>query len=96
MRILILEDNVHLAHGLKKTLVKEGYAVDVCHDGLDGITILDYQEYDLLLLDLGLPGIDGIDILKKIRKKNQNLPVIIISARHQLDQRILGLEKWCR
>ncbi len=92
MRILILEDNIRLASGLKKILTKEGYAVDILHDGADGADVLDYQEYDLLLLDLGLPGIDGIDILKKVRKKNKNFPVIIISARHKLDQRILGLE----
>lgn len=92
MRILILEDNVRLALGLKKTLVKEGYAVDILNNGLAGIEILDYQDYDLLLLDLGLPEIDGIDILKNIRKKNKNFPVIIISARHKLDQRIFGLE----
>lgn len=92
MRILILEDNVRLASGLKKILTKEGYAVDILHDGADGLDVLDYQEYDLLLLDLGLPGIDGIDILKEVRKNNTNLPVIIISARHKLDQRILGFE----
>ncbi|MDD3342758.1 MAG: response regulator transcription factor [Sulfurospirillaceae bacterium] len=92
MRILVLEDNVRLASGLKKILTKEGYAVDMLHDGADGIDVLDYQAYDLLLLDLGLPGIDGIDILKEVRKSNLNLPVIIISARHKLDQRILGFE----
>ena len=92
MRILILEDNVRLASGLKRLLTKEGYAVDMLHDGADGISVLDYQAYDLLLLDLGLPGMDGIDILKEVRKNNANLPVIIISARHKLDQRILGFE----
>ncbi|MDD2383422.1 MAG: response regulator transcription factor [Sulfurospirillaceae bacterium] len=92
MRILILEDNVRLASGLKKILTKEGYAVDILHDGTDGANVLDYQAYDLLLLDLGLPGMDGIDILKEVRKNNTNLPVIIISARHKLDQRILGFD----
>ena len=92
MRILVLEDNVRLASGLKKILTKEGYAVDMLHDGIDGVDVLDYQAYDLLLLDLGLPGMDGIDILKEVRKNNANLPVIIISARHKLDQRILGFE----
>jgi DNA-binding response OmpR family regulator len=92
MRILLIEDNVRLASGLKTILTKDGYAVDIIHDGQDAINILDYQEYDLLLLDLGLPGIDGIEILKKIRKNNTNIPVIIISARHKLDQRVLGLE----
>ena len=92
MRILILEDNVTLARGLEKTLNKVGYAVDVLYDGADGDSVLDYQDYDLLLLDLGLPGLDGIDVLKNIRKNKKKIPVIIISARDKLDQKILGLE----
>ncbi len=92
MRILLIEDNMRLASGLKKILIKDGYAVDVFHNGEDGYRVLNNQDYSLLLLDLGLPGIDGIDILKKIRKSNKNIPVIIISARHKLDQKILGLE----
>lgn len=92
MRILVLEDNIHLASGLKKRLSQEGYAIDILHDGIDGDSVLGYQEYDLLILDLGLPGMDGIDILKKIRKNNKILPVLIISARFKLDQKILGLE----
>ncbi|WP_024954738.1 response regulator transcription factor [Sulfurospirillum arcachonense] len=92
MRILILEDNVTLAMGLKKTLCSEGYAVDVFHDGEEGASVLEYQEYDLLLLDLGLPSIDGIEILKRIRKNQKKIPVIIISARDKLDQKVLGLE----
>ncbi|WP_024954477.1 response regulator transcription factor [Sulfurospirillum arcachonense] len=92
MRILILEDNIRLATGLKKRLSQEGYAIDVLHDGEEGASVLDYQEYDLLILDLGLPGMDGIDILKKMRKNNKTMPVLITSARFKLDQKILGLE----
>lgn len=92
MRILILEDNLILASGLSDKLTNAGYAVDVLDDGEDGSSVLEYQEYDLLILDLGLPGIDGIEILKKLRVTKNKIPVLIISARDKLDQKILGLE----
>lgn len=92
MRILILEDNVRLAEGLSKAFRKDGYAVDILHDGEDGASLLEYQDYDLLILDLGLPGMDGIDVLKQIRKNHKTLPVLILSARYKLDEKILGLE----
>jgi len=92
MRVLILEDNQVLAEGLKQAMTSAGFAVDMLHDGKQGSQILQYQEYDLLLLDLGLPGIDGIDLLRQLRSANNQLPVLIISARDQLDQRIEGLE----
>jgi len=92
LRILILEDNLILASGLSDKLTSAGYAVDVLHDGEDGNSVLEYQDYDLLILDLGLPGIDGIDILKNLRLLRKKIPVLIISARDKLDQKILGLE----
>lgn len=92
MRILILEDNLILASGIDTKLKDAGYAVDVLHDGEDGNSVLQYQQYDLLILDLGLPGIDGIDILKNLRVNKKKIPVLIISARDKLDQKILGLE----
>lgn len=92
MRILIIEDNVRLALGLQEILTQNDYAVDIIHNGAEGLSVLNYQEYDLLLLDLGLPEVDGLDILKEIRKNHNNIPIIIISARMKLDQRILGLE----
>ncbi|WP_037939972.1 response regulator transcription factor [Sulfurospirillum arcachonense] len=92
MRVLILEDNQILSSGLSGKLTAAGYAVDVFCDGADGDSVLEYQQYDLLILDLGLPGIDGIDILKKLRANQKKILVLIISARDQLDQKILGLE----
>lgn len=92
MRILILEDNETLALGLFKTLSEAGYAVDVSYDGQEGKDILEYEPYDLLILDLGLPNLDGMEILKQLRKRQQKIPVLIISARDKLDQKILGLE----
>jgi len=92
MRILILEDNSILSTSIQNILIKSGYAVDVFDDGDDGQSALDCAHYDLLILDLGLPNLDGIDILKNLRKQKKTLPVLIISARDRLDQKILGLQ----
>lgn len=92
MRILVLEDNETLALGISHALCEAGYAVDVLSDGLEGKNVLEYEPYDLLVLDLGLPHIDGMDILKNLRKHHSKLPVLVISARDKLDQKILGLE----
>lgn len=92
MKILILEDNETLADGLYEKLKELGYITDVIYDGEEGLYILETSVYDLLILDLGLPGIDGIEIIKKLRVSQQNLPILIISARDKLDQRILGLD----
>lgn len=92
MRILVLEDNETLASGISHALREAGYAVDVLNDGLEGKNVLEYEPYDLLVLDLGLPYVDGMDVLKDLRKRHSKLPVLIISARDKLDQKILGLE----
>ncbi len=92
MVILVLENNEILANGLKQKLQEHGFAVDIFSDGRDGMYALEHKEYDMLLLDLGLPGLDGIDIIKRLRKSNNNLPILVISARDRLDQRILGLD----
>ena len=92
MRILVLEDNETLALGISHALSSAGFAVDVLNDGLEGRQVLEYEPYDLLVLDLGLPHLDGMDLLKNLRKQRSKLPVLIISARDKLDQKILGLE----
>lgn len=92
MRLLIVEDNETLTRGLNTTLKKAGFAVDVIHDGAQGLSLLKVQQYDLLILDLGLPSLDGIELLRLLRLSNKTLPVLIISARDQLDQRIEGLD----
>lgn len=92
MRILVLEDNETLALGISHALSSAGFAVDVLNDGLEGKQVLEYEPYDLLVLDLGLPHLDGMDLLKILRRHHSTLPVLIISARDKLDQKILGLE----
>ncbi len=92
MRLLVIEDNLTMANGLKNTLSQVGYAVDIIHDGRQGYSLLETHDYDLLVLDLGLPSMDGIDLLRRLRNKNKHIPVLVISARDQLDQRIEGLD----
>ncbi|AXX92156.1 DNA-binding response regulator [Malaciobacter molluscorum LMG 25693] len=92
MKILLLEDNETLANGINKKLQEVGYIVDLFFNGEDGLYTLETVNYDLLILDLGLPLIDGIDIIKILRNSEKNLPILVISARDKLDQRILGLD----
>lgn len=92
MKILLLEDNETLADGIYKRLKEVGFITDLFYDGEDGLYSLETATYDLLILDLGLPRIGGIEIIKKLRKSQQNLPILVISARDKLDQRILGLD----
>lgn len=92
MDILLLEDNATLAEGIYTTLRQIGFVVDFFDDGADGLYALETKSYDLLILDLGLPGLDGIDIITKVRHADNPLPILVISARDRLDQRVLGLD----
>jgi len=92
MKILLIEDNATLANGIYKKLKEIGYLVDLFNDGEAGLYALEIMAYDLLILDLGLPIVDGIDVIKKLRKSQRSLPILVISARDKLDQRILGLD----
>jgi DNA-binding response OmpR family regulator len=93
MKILIIEDNAILANGLRSAIEDAGYSVDVLMDGEHAISWLQTGQYDLLMLDLGLPSMDGIEILRHLRRRNNPIPIIIITARDRLDQRISGLEE---
>ena len=92
MKILLLEDNETLSYGIYKKLKENAYVVDQLNDGMEGLLALKTGSYDLLILDLGLPSLDGIDIIKKLRRNKEIIPILIISARDKLDQRILGLD----
>jgi DNA-binding response OmpR family regulator len=92
MKILLIEDNEKLANAVLKKLENNGYSIDMFLDGEEGLYALESSFYDLLILDLGLPGIDGIDIIKKLRNLHKTIPILIISARDELDQRIFGLD----
>ncbi|WGE32327.1 response regulator [Actinobacillus genomosp. 2] len=90
MRILLIEDDKLIGEGLKLGLTKQNFVVDWLQDGKLGFDALFSAEYDAVVLDLSLPKMDGLAILKSWRKENQDIPVLILTARDTLDERILG------
>jgi DNA-binding response OmpR family regulator len=92
MRILIVEDEEDLATALARGLRKEGYAVDLVGDGLEGWQLADATAYDILLLDLNLPGMDGLDLCRQLRMTHPELRIVMVTAREQPNQRIHGLD----
>jgi two-component system, OmpR family, response regulator len=92
MRILIVEDDVVLADGLKNSLIQSGYAVDLAVNGSDADGILAYQSFDLVVLDLGLPKLSGFEVLKRLRARGSKMPVLILTANDNVDDRVKGLD----
>lgn len=92
LRILIVEDEKEIADGLEAVLIKEGYQVDVVYDGLSGLDNILSKIYDLVLLDLMLPKLNGIDVLKNARREGNNIPVILLTAKSQIEDKISGLD----
>ena len=90
IRILLIEDDKDLANGIARSLEQSSFAVDVASDGLEGIASWRRIDYQLIILDLGLPDIDGIDVLKRLRR-TVAAPVLILTARYDVEDRILGL-----
>jgi DNA-binding response OmpR family regulator len=87
MRILIIEDEVRLANNIASALRDgPGFAVDCCHDGLDGFNMAESRHYDLLLLDLMLPGMDGLSIVRRVRAARDLTPVLVLTARDERAQ----------
>ncbi len=91
MRILLVEDEVKTADYLRKGLSESGYLVEVAHDGVDGQHLAQEQAFDLIILDVQLPGIDGWQLLQIIRRKQQT-PVLFLTARDAVEDRVKGLE----
>ena len=92
MRILLAEDDAVLADGLSRALREVGYAVDVVTDGQQADAALSTQECDLLILDLGLPKISGLEVLRHARASNNHTPVLILTAADSVEQRVQGLD----
>jgi two-component system OmpR family response regulator len=92
MRILIAEDDPSLADALRCTLRKSGYAVDWIDDGRKADVALCTGEFDLLILDISLPGLSGLDILQRLRARNSRLPVLLLTARDSVGDRVRGLD----
>ena len=93
MRILIVEDDQVLADGLRRVLSQEGHIVTHETDGNRADELLTTYEYDLVILDIGLPGIDGIEILGRVRRRKNNLPVLLLTARDSVADRVIGLDQ---
>ncbi len=93
MRILLVEDDALIANGLLACLKHEGYAMDHVDDGLDAAEALQNANYALVILDLALPGLDGIEVLRHLRGRANQTPVLILSARGETEDRILGLDE---
>lgn len=91
MKILVIEDSERLRRSLEKGLSHAGYAVDVAGDGHEGLHFLETYEYTVLVLDLMLPGLDGLEILKRLREAGKDTHVLILSALDQVDDRVRGL-----
>ena len=93
MRILIVEDEKDLCQMIAKSLKESGYEVDIAYNGNEAMELLDVENYDLIVLDLNLPEIDGMEILEEFRTFNQDTKIIILSARSQIKDKIEGLDK---
>lgn len=92
MRILVIEDDPTLGHALREFLTQQGYAVDWLQEGSLAVDTVVGQHYDLLLLDLNLPGKSGLDILRELRAASESLPVLILTARDGVEDRVAGLD----
>lgn len=91
MRILIVEDEHKIANSIKKGLEQELFAVDAAYDGTTGFDLAVGEEYDLIILDRLLPGIDGAEICKRLREKHIHTPILLLTAKGQINDRVEGL-----
>lgn len=92
MRILVVEDEHKIANSIKQGLSQESYAVDVVYDGTEGYDFASSEDYDLIILDRMLPGMDGLEICRKLRENKIHTPVLMLTARGQLDEKVEGLD----
>jgi len=95
MRLLVVEDEKKVASFIKKGLEEEHYAVDIAEDGETGLYMAEVNEYDLIVLDLMIPKIDGLEVLKRLRANKNNVPILILTARDSVEDRVKGLDGGC-
>ncbi len=91
MRILVVEDEHKIANSIKRGLAQEAYAVDVAYTGADGYDLASTEDYDVIILDLLLPGMDGVSICKKLRSDKIHTPILMLTAKGQLSDKVEGL-----
>ncbi|MHB8522584.1 MAG: winged helix-turn-helix domain-containing protein [Limisphaerales bacterium] len=92
MRVLVVEDEKKTASFIRKALQTEGFAVDVCHNGEDGLAAAGATLFDGIVLDIMLPGRDGLSVLRQLRLRGSLAPVLLLSARGEVDERVAGLD----
>ncbi len=93
MRVLIVEDEKKVAGFIKKGLEEETFAVDVAYDGEEGFHLGEQNQYDLIILDLMLPVMDGIEVLSELRKQKVTTPILLLTAKDSVEDKVLGLNK---
>jgi DNA-binding response OmpR family regulator len=91
MRVLVVEDEKKTASFIRKALQAEGFAVDVCHNGDDGLAAARTAPFDAIVLDIMLPGRDGLSLLRQLRERQNNTPILLLSARGEVNERVEGL-----
>ncbi len=92
MRILLVEDNRRLSQSLKTSLMDDGYAVDTAYDGEEGQDLAEMTPYDAIILDIMLPKKDGLEVCRELRKQKINIPILMLTARDTVDDRVQGLD----
>ena len=92
MRILLAEDEVSLARAVVRILERNHYSADAVHDGVEALNYLECGGYDLAILDIMMPKMDGISVLKKIREQGNSIPVILLTAKSEIDDKVYGLD----
>ncbi|MBU0946144.1 MAG: response regulator transcription factor [Proteobacteria bacterium] len=93
MRLLVVEDDKKIAAFLEKGLQEAGFSVDVCYDGLTGLSLALTEPYEAAVVDIMLPGLNGLSLIERIRGRGIEMPVLILSARQSVDDRIEGLQR---
>ena len=92
MHVLLVEDDLVLADGISRILLGNGMVVDVVHNGLDADRVLQSRSVSIMVLDIGLPGIDGFEVVRRLRARNGDTPVLLLTARDDVQDRVRGLE----
>ncbi|MCK4698559.1 MAG: response regulator [Dehalococcoidia bacterium] len=93
MRILITEDEKDLAEALARGMRQQGYAADIAYDGEEALVMAEVNDYDLIILDLNLPKIDGVEVCRRIRASGSPVGILMLTARSRLDDRVNGLDQ---
>ena len=91
MRLLLVEDSVQMCETIASTMKRSGFAVDVCSNGIDGLWYASSYDYDIIILDIMLPGQSGLEVLKSLRQDEKDVPILLLTARGSVEDRVLGL-----